>query len=45
MKTKHKKPINKKQKGPLSLYPLKPEKALSAFMKINVSKLKSTRNG
>jgi len=39
-KMKPRKKQKRKRKGPLSMYPLKPEEALSAFMKIDPKKLK-----
>jgi len=37
--SKQKKKWQKKRGGPLSLYPLKPEEALAAFMQIDKKKL------
>jgi hypothetical protein len=39
MKRRRLKPIERKYAKPVSLYPLKPEEAISAIMKINPKKI------
>lgn len=39
MKRRKVKPIERKYAKPVSLYPLKPEEAISAIMKVNPKKL------
>jgi hypothetical protein len=40
-----KKKEKRKYEKPVSLYPLKPEKALEAFMKVDPKKVKKKRKG